>query len=59
MWLFLNDDGKHGCWVSILFMPFVLMIYTDLIMIYFPYIVACHRPRKKYNNETKWVIRTL
>ena len=20
MWLFLNDDGKHGCWVSILFM---------------------------------------
>ena len=18
-WLFLNDDGKHGCWVSILF----------------------------------------
>ena len=20
MWLFHNDDGKHGCWVSILFM---------------------------------------
>jgi hypothetical protein len=20
MWLFLNDDGKHGCLVSILFM---------------------------------------
>ena len=20
MWLFLNDDGKHPCWVSILFM---------------------------------------